>query len=132
MAIRTFFDFISARGENVIEAWLSTIPWKARDEINVQLLLLRNVQNLERPGAAKLTGPECGGLYEIRVTVERQRYRPIAYAGPGAGQVTLLVGAKEKGGKFVEPRDACAIAWRRIDDIKTGRGTVREHKFWTK
>lgn len=131
MAIRAFFDFVSARGENMIEAWLATIPWKARDEINVQLLLLRNVRKLERPDAAQLKGPECRGLIEIRVTVERQRYRPLAYVGPGPGQVTLLVGAKEKGDKF-EPKEACAIARRRIDEIKSGRGTIHEHRFRSK
>jgi len=126
--VRTFFDFVSARGENVIEAWLATIPWQARDEINVQLLLLRNVQNLNRPAVGHLQGPECRGLIEIRVTSKRQRYRPLAYVEPEANQVTLLVGAKEKGGKL-EPKDACATAWRRIDDINSGRGTIREHKF---
>lgn len=131
MAIRTFFDFVSARGENVIEAWLAAIPWQARDEINVQLLLLRNVQNLNRPAVGHLQGSECRGLIEIRVTSERQRYRPLAYVGPEAGQVTLLVGAKEKGDKL-EPKDACATAWRRIDDIRSGRGTIHEHRFRSK
>lgn len=131
MALRAFFDFVSARGENVIEAWLASIPWQARDEINVQLLLLRNVQSLHRPAVGHLQGPECRGLIEIRVTFQRQRYRPLAYFGPGEGQVTLLVGAKEKGGTF-EPKDACAIAWRRVNDINTGRGSIREHKYISK
>lgn len=128
MALRTFYDFVSARGENVIDAWLAPIPWRARDEINVQLRLLRNVQNLNRPAVGHLQGTDCRGLIEIRVTSERQRYRPLAYYGPEDGQIILLVGAREKGGKF-EPKDACTIAWRRVNDIKSGRGSIREHRF---
>lgn len=128
MVAWTFYDFVSARGENVIEAWLASIPWQARDEINVQLAFLRNVRDLVRPAVGHLQGPECRGLMEIRVTSERQRYRPLAYRGPKQGQITLLVGAKEKGGKL-EPRDACETAWRRIDDIESGRGSIRKHRL---
>lgn len=128
MAIWTVFDFMSARSENVIDAWLAGVPWKARDEINVQLNHLRNVRDLRRPDVGRLDRPECQGLIEIRVTSERQRYRPLAYKGPGEGQITLLLGAKEKGNKL-EPKDACAIARRRIDDIESGRGSICEHRF---
>ncbi len=128
MVIRTFFDFVSARGENVIETWLADIPWEARDEINFQIHLLQNVTSLNRPSVGHLTGQECHGLIEVRVSCKRQRYRPLAYYGPEEGQVTLLIGAREKGGRF-EPKDACAIAQRRIKSIESGRGTIHEHKY---
>lgn len=130
MAVRAFFDFISsARGENVIEAWLAGLPWQARDEINLQISLLRNVKNLSRPGVGHLQGKECSGLLEIRVAVNGQQYRPLGYYGPEPDQVTMLVGAKEKGGKFVEPRDPCEIAQRRKKEIESKGATVREHKY---
>ncbi len=128
MAARTFFDFVSARGENVIESWLASIPWEARDAVNFLLLALRHVEFLNRPDVARLRGPECRGLIEIRVTWKRQQYRPLAYLGPREGQVTILVGAKEKGDRL-EPKDACAIARRRIKDIESGRGSIREHRY---
>jgi hypothetical protein len=127
MAVRTFYDFINARGENVIESWLlNDIPKDARAEIEVQLFLLRNVQTLQRPAAGDMKGRECRGLIEIRVRHNRQQYRLLAYYGPQRGQVTLLIGAREKGNKL-EPREACSIARRRISDIQEGRGTIREH-----
>jgi hypothetical protein len=127
VAVWTFFDFVSARGENVIESWLlNDIPKEARAEIDVQLALLRNVQTLQRPAVGVMTRRECRGLIEIRVKQNRQQFRILAYYGPERRQVTLLVGAREKGNQL-EPRDACGIALRRIDDIATGRGSVREH-----
>lgn len=127
MAIWTFLNFISARGENVIETWLlNEIPKEARAEIEVQLALLRNVQTLQRPAVGDMKSRECRNLIEIRVKQNRQQFRILAYYGPLRRQVTLLIGAREKGGQL-EPREACSIALRRIDDIATGRGSVREH-----
>lgn len=127
MAIRTFYDFVSARGENVIDAWLrNDIPEDARAEIEVQLTLLRDVRTLARPAAGDMKTRECRGLIEIRVKENRQQYRLLAYYGPGRAQVTLLIGAREKGGNL-EPRDACSTALGRIKQIETGRGSIREH-----
>jgi hypothetical protein len=127
VAIRTFFDFVSTRGENVIDAWLrNDIPAAARAAIEVQLLFLRNVQALTRPAAGDMKGTECRGLIEIRVKENRQQYRLLAYYGPERGCVTLLIGAREKGGKL-EPREACSIALGRIKAIENGTGGVREH-----
>lgn len=128
MATRTFYHFVSARGEDVIEAWLADIPWQARDAINLRLKVLQNMKLLERPWADYLTEGECKGLIEIRVKVERVQYRPLAFAGPEQGQLTLLVGAREKGKKF-EPRNACDTAHQRIAAIQAGRATINEHKF---
>ena len=128
MAYRTFHDFISARGENVIHTWLHSkaVPKEARAEINLQIELLKNVLNLERPAVGKLHGPECQGLIEIRVKVRGVQYRPLGYYGPADGQVTLLIGAKEKGGRL-EPRTACTTAHERIRQLETGRASTREH-----
>ena len=129
MAVRAFYDFVNARGENVIEAWLlNDIPREARAAIQVQLAFLQNVQQLRRPAAGDMKGRECQGLIEIRVKENRQQYRLLGYYGPGRGQVTLLIGAREKGDRL-EPREACSIARGRIADIETGRGSIREHGY---
>ena len=125
---RTFFDFVNARGENVIGTWLNGIPWEAKDAIELRFSLLRNVAQLKRPQAGILSGSHCEGLIEIRVTEKGVQYRRLAFYGPGPRQVTLLVGAREKGGKF-EPRNACAIAKRHIKSIESGDGTIHEHAF---
>jgi hypothetical protein len=127
VAIRTFFDFVSARGENVIDAWLrKDIPPGARAEIEAQLLVLRAVPTLERPAAGDMKKRECRGLIEVRVDWRKQQFRLLGYYGPERAQVTLLIGAREKGGNL-EPREACAIALRRIGEIESRRGTIREH-----
>jgi hypothetical protein len=127
VAVRTFYDFVSARGENVIEAWLlNDVPKEARAEIEAQLAFLTGVQTLQRPAAGDMTGRECRGLIEIRVGWRRQQFRLLGYYGPERGQVTLLVGAREKDNKL-EPRGACSIAQSRIEAIKNGTGAIREH-----
>ena len=127
MAVRTFYDFVSARGENVIESWLrKDIPPGARAEIEAQLLVLRSVQELTRPAAGDMKRRECRGLIEIRVDWRRQQFRLLGYYGPERSQVTLLIGAREKGDKL-EPRDACSTALRRIEAIKNGTGAIHEH-----
>lgn len=128
MANRTFFDFVSTRGENVIESWLlNDIPKNARAAIEAQLGFLRTVPTFQRPAAGDMKGRECRGLIEIRVKEDRQQYRVLACYGPGRGEVTLLVGAREKDRKL-EPRDACATARRRIAAIENGEGTIHERK----
>lgn len=127
MAIRTFYDFMSARGENVIDAWLKNdIPKEARAEIENQLLILRTVPTLQRPDVGDMRQRECRGLIEIRVNWRKQQFRLIGYYGPERSQVTLLIGAREKGNKL-EPREACPIALRRIDAIENRTGTIHEH-----
>lgn len=128
MSNREFRDFVSARGENLIHTWLHSkeVSAKARAAINVQLEVLKSVRTLERPAAGFLTRGECRGLIEIRVKVDRVQYRPLAYYGPEDGQVTLLVGAREKGDEF-DPPNACTTAHERIKQLQSGRATTREH-----
>ena len=128
MPIRTFYDYVSARDENVIETWLNEIPVVAKAEIQVKLLLLRNVHHLTRPDVGFLRGGDCDGLIEIRVKAKNVQYRPLGYYGPGNAQVTLLIGAKEKGGQL-EPRTACVTAQRRKGDISEGKASIREHRY---
>jgi hypothetical protein len=128
MAVRTFFDFVNSRGENVIDTWLrNEIPTEARLAIEAQLIVLQDVKTLTRPAAGDMKGQKCAGLIEVRVRENRQQYRLLGYYGPGRGQVTLLIGAREKNNKL-EPREACSIAQKRIRAIEDGTGGICEHE----
>lgn len=70
---------------------------------------------------------ECDGLMELRRQSGNVQYRPIGCYGPGQREVTLLVGATERGGRFVPP-SACETAQeRKARLIETGR--TCDHDF---
>lgn len=120
-------DFVSARGENLIAAWLRMLPIAARVEISTSITLLEQTERLDRPQVGLLRN-ECEGLLELRVKVNNVQYRPIGYYGPQQREITLLVGAVEKGRKFVPPT-ACSIAFSRIQLLKEGRASTCEHEL---
>ena len=126
MKYRTFLDYIDSSGRNVIEEWLHGLPMQARVEINTRIQYLEVLENLRRPYTAMLKG-ECDGLFELRIKHNKIQYRPLACHGPGKSQVTLLVGAIEKGGRF-DPPSACTTAQDRKSQINEP-GRTDEHSF---
>ena len=126
MKYRTFLDYIEPTGRNVIEEWLHGLPMEARLAINTRIQYLEVAEKLGRPYTAMLHG-KCEGLFELRITHSKIQYRPLACYGPEKGQVTLLVGAIEKGDRL-EPISACATALQRKANI-TESGRTNEHSF---
>jgi hypothetical protein len=122
----TFRDYVDPSGENVIYTWLHGLPKAARARINVIVQYLEATPKLGMPYAKVLTGP-CAGLIELRITAHNVQYRPLVCYGPGRREVTLLVGAIEKGGGF-EPQSACEIGLARKAQIAE-RGRTCEHDF---
>lgn len=126
--VARFRDYVSARGVNDIRDWLSQLPTKDRVAIQQRITYIEATSTFSRPYFADLKG-ECQGLHEVRVSGNRVAYRPICYRGPGSEDVTLLIGAVEKGGKL-EPRKACDTAFGRIDAIRQGTAWTCEHEFF--
>jgi hypothetical protein len=84
------------------------------------------MRELRMPYVRTLKG-ECDGLFELRIKYKNIQYRPLGCYGPGKNQVTLLMGAIEKGGKF-DPLSACKTALlRKVKIHETGR--IHEHSF---
>ena len=65
-------------------------------------------------------------IMEVRVKLGKEQYRPLGYLGPKADQFTLLVGAKEKSGRF-DPPDAPTTAKSRVRRIEKGEANTCEH-----
>ncbi len=131
MSIWTFKDFIDGRGENPIRAWLEGLPEKVRVKFTLRLQYLSAEVVHPRPYVAALhdkKGEPCAGLSEIRLDCDGNAYRPLGYYGPGPGEFTLLVGAREKGGRL-EPRGACTQATNRKALIEAEEGHIRDHEY---
>jgi len=133
MSHRTFYNFIDHRGEDVISDWLRDrkTPKGTKVQLDSRLNVLANVMSLDaRPNAAYLAfknGVDCRGLFEVRLKVKNQHLRIIGYEGPDGQCATLLVCCREKDREFVDPKDPCGIAKKRIADLESGRGDIVEY-----
>ena len=123
---RTFKDYVAPNGENVVHSWLNGLPKLAKAKVNALIGRLEVVDQLGMPEVRMLHG-ECDGLMELRREAGNVQYRPICCYGPGRGEVTILLGAIEKGGKFVPP-NACEIAQARTARL-IERWSTCDHDF---
>lgn len=123
----TFRDYLTAEGENVISDWLNSLPKAVKVKINARIRYFERLEELEPPQVRPLKGL-CAGLLELRIYgPDKVQYRPLCCLGPGDRDVTILMGAIEKGGKFV-PLSACSTAQQRKSEIAERRRTC-EHQF---
>jgi hypothetical protein len=123
----TFLDYVDNRGNNRISEWLRSIPVKARVEFESLLDTLRGTRLLDRPQTGKLHG-NCEGLWDFVFKADNVQYRPLFCYGPDAKarEITILVGAIEKGSKL-RPPGVCKIGLARKDEIMANRKRVVRH-----
>jgi hypothetical protein len=122
----TFRDFVVPSGENVIRTWLHSLPVAARAKIQARIQYLEVTAALE-PQYVKALKGNCAGLIELRIVFKGMQYRPVGCHGPGDREITLLIGAIERGGRF-EPHSACSTGLMRKAQIHE-RGRTCEHDF---
>lgn len=127
-----FYDFVNERRENEILAWATAQGPKLRARLNAlirYLELLDRFSRADNVGLLRKDGPCKGhGLIELIITIGKVEYRPIGWYGPGSREVTLLVGATERGNDF-DPRNACAQAVNRKRLVMTSGRYIVDHKF---
>lgn len=91
----TFYDFLDSRGKNLIRPWLDSIPEKVAAKIDARIIYMRSVQVWPEAFISSLTGyPK---IFELRIVSHGSQYRPLCCYGPNRGDVTILLGAMEKG-----------------------------------
>ena len=110
-----FWDY--KPNDNVIRAWLDTLPKQAKQKFNNGLLHLAALPlgSWQRPIVDTLTD-ECAGLFEIRVRLGRVRYRLLRYNDGRPAQATRLHGFTTPNDK-VDPTQ-CQEAYRRRDHLE--------------
>jgi hypothetical protein len=117
-------SFRTLRGEDVIKSWIKGLPKPAQAEIKTGLRYLLTQQKWDFPHVKKLHGSKY--IFEIRITSNKVRYRPLGFYGPKQNDFTLLVGAIEKGSQF-EPKEALAIAEKRREAILKGKNYANNY-----
>jgi hypothetical protein len=128
-----FYDFCPEPRKNVILEWSTAQGPVFKTRLNA---LIRHLETLDRAftrhdniGLLRKDGPcKREDLIELILTVGRVEYRPIGWYGPGVREITLLVGATEKGHDFL-PRGACTTAVNRKHLVMTSRSYISEHDF---
>ena len=125
MSMWKFLDFLDARGENIIRAWLDSLPSNARAKINTRLLFMQAKEIWPEPWVSSLKG--WPGLVELRIGAAGNAYRPLGFYGPERREFTLTLGAMEKG-KLPRRVLEVADANRRIV-LGSKRNRICDHQF---
>lgn len=121
MGYWTIKVFITARGENKIEGWLSDQGPKVWAKADKIITYLELEKEWKRPYFDKFQGHEK--LHEIRINCFGNEYRLIGCYGPKQRDFTILIGAIEKNKGKYEPRAVLEIAEERMTLIEDERYT---------
>lgn len=119
-----FYDFLDGRGNNLIRAWLDSLPAKAAAKIDIRILYMQSIRLWPDQFAHALRG--WPGLFELRVGCAGAQYRPLGFHGPGPGAFTLVYGAIEKGRL---PRRVLEVADGNREIVLADRSRIRGHEF---
>jgi len=68
------------------------------------------------------------GLCEVRFSTANVQYRALGFFGPGEHTFSLYVGATHKQ-KVYNPPNAFDLAIKRSNNVKNGKGSLRERPF---
>jgi hypothetical protein len=120
----TFYDFVERT--NLIHDWLHTLPVLVTVKFNKCLLHLEGLG----PGEWKrpLVDEVCGGLFEIRTSMNHIQYRLLGCHGPGQRNATLLHGCIKPGRRVLEAD--CNTALARMALVYTDADSYRaEHRY---
>lgn len=112
MKIWNFKVFVSDRGSREIDEWLDSLPKRAKAKIKKKITYLEisDTSKWVRPYVCKRKGSDK--IWEIIVQFNNVQYRPLGCFGPKSDEFTLLIGAREKGGRL-EPINVIENAEKR-------------------
>jgi len=120
----TFYDFLDRRGNNLIRAWIDSLPEKAAAKIDVRIIYMQATKTWPEVYVSSLKGwPD---LRELRIVCAGEQFRPIFFYGPAQGEVTIVLGAKEKGHL---PPGALERADENRKIVLADRKRIRKHVF---
>jgi hypothetical protein len=128
MKLWTFFEFLTSSGRGVIADWYEDLAEEAQQDFDdlLRYLAVTPRHLWERPKFAPVSG--YVGLGKLRFKANRIQYRPIGFFGPQQGEFTLLMGAEERGGRWV-PVDAPDQALRRKATAQGDRKRIRVYDY---
>jgi hypothetical protein len=123
-----FYDYLDADGGNPIRQWLLDAgpAVRAKYELIIRVLAAWPLEEWKPPWAKSLKGKPCKGLWELRYEHLKVQYRIIACIQ--GRDVFLLMGATERGNKFVPP-GTCEISQRRRGIVVSDKNRHTPHQI---
>ena len=128
MAVWIFKGFLSESGRDLFQEWYEQLPERAQAKFDTILEYLRDTPHTQWSTTVVLPLSEAEGIFEIRFKIRNVLYRPLGCFGPGRGEFTFLVPAREHGNRF-EPNNAIALAEARRTLVLKDKGRARECDF---
>ena len=128
MALWIFKGFLSESGRDIFQEWYEQLPARAQAKFDTILEYLRDTPHTQWFTIVVLPLSEAEGIFEIRFKIRNVLYRPLGCFGPGRGEFTLLVPAREHGNRF-EPTNAIALAETRRILVLKDKGRAGECNF---
>jgi hypothetical protein len=125
-AIWQFFDFLSARGENLIHQWLNSRNGAGGAKAKIQARIFALQGSPVFPDQFFSAYKGWDDIYELKVVFGGIQYRPFGCYGPGRRKFTLLVGGIEKGRV---PKSLLAVADDRRRTVLADPSRVAPHDF---
>ena len=123
-----FLDYHSESGTNLIQEWYARQDEREAD-FDVILNVLSATQNWNGRKDCRPLKRSHAGLWEIRFTVNKIRYRPVGFFGPGSGEFTLLLGCSKRIRGNYTPSNAFDLALElRRKLIEEGKGRINDHE----
>ena len=120
------FDYIDSRGQNDIKNWTNSLESTDRGKLNAKLDMLSKLGPALFPHV--LTDTPIPGINKLRVKGKVQ-LRPMLCKGPIniENEFTLLIGAKEIGGKLT-PTGVVDKANTRKETVLNDSNRRKEHE----
>lgn len=124
MKIWKFKIFVNKYNDVVV--WIETLPPRARARMDVIIGYLEAEKDwTQTPYFSPLK--IYVGISELKIKIRGEQYRPLGCRGLGRNEYTILIGAMEKGNRFV-PLNAPELAVERRKDLFAGRGNTLDYR----
>jgi Gp49-like protein DUF891 len=124
MRVWTFYDFLDGRGCNSIREWMDSLPAKIAAKIDTRIIYMQAIEVWPEQFVSSLVGyPD---IFELRIASFGAQYRSLCCYGPTQREVTIVLGATEKGKLS---RRVLDNATRNTAIVRADRMRIEPHVF---
>jgi hypothetical protein len=128
MANWRFLNYCTEEGRNLFREWYEEQDAAVQAEIDTIIIVLRATLDWKGRKDCLPLKKRHAGLWEVRFTVNKIRYRPVGFFGPKSGEFTLLLGCSKKIRGAYTPPNAFDKALELLKSFReAGKGRVCDH-----
>lgn len=121
-------DYAGEGGNDPVEDWFRGIPPGARGKLETRMTEMSGLPIPDWHYSWSRSYKGVDGIFELKALYKNIQYRPLFCYGPNRGQITILIGAIEKGDS-INPGNAPNVAEFRKRQIKKNPRRAKFHEF---